>query len=302
MLYVDDVSTLKKEKAMKHLIVLLTVGLVFVFNTGCASGPLDWVRRNTISSVFEVDQEKVTNNLARQIENWPTTKLILKNDAAIKSVVILEYEFPAWIDPATGRVLPSRFQLKYDIAPQSKRSVKIPAQVMVKIKVINHCNRKSFRKEISSGSALFNTVINVTPPGADKIWRAENKKVLVTFFNPARSSGKLIVEKLDSGEYVKEVSTYGDYHLSMEKKSLNMIKGKTHTETVKPGAIASVYLTQGYYKLSLLGDRSFHKKVQVANGRFLDEWGKVIPNTFSFYLPKNVPSVIARKLNVPHSH
>lgn len=290
---------------MKRLVVLF-IGLTLF--TGCAtSGPLDWVRRNTIHVQYEVDQEKVMEREARIIESWPTTTLVLRNHAAVKSEVILDYCFPGWIDPAQAKIIMDSFQLRYEIPPKTKgrpgeKRVIVPAQITVKMKVINQFNRDSFRREINTSDAIFASIIDVTPPGAEKIWRGETSRVMVNFFNPSRETGQLVVEKADSGIYEKEYSAHGDNYSSGEREKLRMQKVEPVVQTVMPGATAPLHLTQGYYKFSLKGKRSLHYKVQVANGRLWDEQGNPLSPYFEFYLLPGEPSVNARKLNVPHNH
>jgi len=286
---------------MRRLIASIAGALIFACLAGCSSGPLDWVRRNTIHAAYNTDPDKAVEEQARIIESWPTTTVVLKNKSAILSKVTLSYKFPAWVDPARNKVLMNNFQLEYDIAPQSEKSVEVPSSTAVKIKVLNHANRKSFRREINTGSALFSSIIDVTPPGAERIWRAEDKRVLITATNPARAVGTIVVQKLDSGKYAEDVSAYHGELTSTEVEKLRMEGAAPEERTVMPGTTATLYLTQGYYKISLRGGRSLHFRIQVANGRVFDENGKPISGHFSFYLAPGQPSVDARKLDVPHS-
>lgn len=292
------VNLQRKEKAMRRLIVLSIIGLIF-FN-GCAvCGPVDWVRRNTIHKRYYMDPQKEVEAQARIYENWPTTRVTLENRSAIKSIVKLEYDFPTAIDPLNNRVIKSRFKLVYEIPPRGRKpgrkTVELPTNTKVVAVVENHCLRNYDRRDFNTGN-IFPQVIDVTPKGAETVF-SSGRTAMVNFFNPSRTAGTLTIQRIDSGNYDRSFSAQG----TTEREELRMIGSKPIVRTVMPGLTETRQLEDGYYWIVLKTERQKKFRIQVANGRvYAEKGGRPVSPYFEFWKADHDPGVLGRELNVPH--
>ncbi len=94
---------------MRTLTVLVLLPCIL---SSCSTA--DWLRRNTIHAVYEVDHSKETQDLVRQIENRPTTKIVLTNRSSIISRVVINYKDVAAVDPySVDKLIYKKFNLVF---------------------------------------------------------------------------------------------------------------------------------------------------------------------------------------------
>ncbi|MDZ7798131.1 MAG: hypothetical protein U5L76_00770 [Patescibacteria group bacterium] len=150
---------------MKRIFVLFILFGFISLNIGCSVG---FFRDNILHPEFGVDNsgyEKI-----RRVENWPITEVELNNrDSSVMSRVHVYYDWYGRFEPyaANGHQLrKKRFDINIDVPPGEKIKVKVPANLIIYIKIINVYTAKTSEPiKINSGSIFFSHSLDVTPPG-----------------------------------------------------------------------------------------------------------------------------------------